>query len=143
MRPLNHAVLAGGAAALLAGVATAELGLAPIHEALARETAPSVDTMNPAVTQQRIQADLSSDLEASPAPVIVRVNASTPPEHSRDTAGSPGSNADEQARQPGDDAAQEMPQQARPEARDDEEDRDPTIQVVGIPAEDPPSASPG
>jgi hypothetical protein len=72
LKTLEHTVLAWGAAmALLAGVATAKIGLAPLHDALAAE-APSLDTAVPdAGTEPALQADPAT------APPAVVVPAST------------------------------------------------------------------
>lgn len=80
MRAFEHALFIGGAAtALLAGVATAELGLGPVREAVAAQEAPTLDTASEVDAQQPIQADVSSDPQALPPAVMTPVSASIPP----------------------------------------------------------------
>lgn len=156
MTAFNYALLVGGAAtALLAGVATAEFGLAPARqEALRAEAAPSPDTVALAAAAEPTQADLSSAFQVSPPAVTVPVHASTPPEPVIDIADGRASRADEDVRQGDDrdaramvarDPAQEFDRapEAGPEARTVEQDRDPSIQAVGPPAEDPLPVTPG
>jgi hypothetical protein len=80
LRAFEHALFIGGATtALLAGVATAELGLGPVRQAVAAQEAPSLDIASDVDAQQPIQADVSSDPQALPPAVMTPVSASIPP----------------------------------------------------------------
>ncbi|HLZ84327.1 MAG TPA: hypothetical protein VKQ54_12235 [Caulobacteraceae bacterium] len=128
---MKATLLIGGAAALFAGAATAELGLAPIHQAVA-ETAPSLDT-TAADVPQPIRADLQSGVVTYPPAVIVPVSAPAPKAPRPDTRDDRASMAEADARPAdGDDTREvvdrdpslESPE-ARPAARDAEPEGDP------------------
>ena len=147
MKDFDRALLIGGAAtSLLAGVAAAELGLAPIHNALTR-TAPSLDTMA-ADSPGPIQADLQSASAAYPPPVLVPVSAPTPPRPPRDATARPASGAGDDGDERADDErgpSLELgaaPQELARADTDGDQDRDPPVSIVTSPGEDvaPPSA---
>ena len=152
MRPFDHALLIGGAAvSLLAGVATAELGLAPIRQAVAAETTPSLN-IAAADAPETTRADLSSEPQASPPAVIVPVSASASPKRRIDAGDDRAQQADD-AEHPADDVdaredinrpsapefgrAPEASPGTRPEGRGFEQDRDTPMQDI-----DPPSDTP-
>jgi hypothetical protein len=132
LKAFDHALLIGGAAmALVGGVTAAELGLAPIHQALA-QTAPSLDTMA-ADAPGPIQADLQSESLTTPPAVIVPVSAPTPPRRHTDAVDDQPPAGDEAAQQADVDDTQDVAArdpsvelnpapQAHPEIRDAESD---------------------
>ena len=80
MRTFDHPLIAGGAGlALLAGVITAEFGLAPLHRVVEAEAALSRETMA-AAPPETIQADLPSAPQDLAPPVMVPVSNPTPPQ---------------------------------------------------------------
>jgi hypothetical protein len=150
LKGFEHALLIGGATtSLLAGVATAELGLAPIRQAVAAETTPSLDTAT-ADTPEPTKADLSSGPQASPPAVIVPVSASTPRTPRIDTADA-AQQADD-AGPPADDGdaredatlgrAPEASPATRPEGRGSEQERDTPFQDVDPPRDASSPAAP-
>jgi len=156
-------LLAGGAAAaLLAGVATAELGLAPLHRTVEPEAALAFDSGAAAAAPERIEADLSIDSQAPPAAVIVPVSATTPAKTHPDAADGLASKADRDRRhgddgdtreyvahEPAptvDDGPQTAPEarpEHKPDARDLEQDRDPAIPAADPQVAESPPAAPG
>lgn len=132
MKAFDNLLPIGGAAmALVGGVATAELGLAPIHQALA-EIAPSLDT-TAADAPGPIQADLQSDTVMYPPAVIVPVSAPTAPRSRTDAVDDQPPTGDEAAEQADVDDTQDVAAQdpsvelnpapeAHPEIRDAESD---------------------
>ena len=142
MRVFDHALLVGGgAAALLAGVAAAELGLAPIHRALT-ETAPSLDTTAAADAPEPFQAALHSTSAAYPPRVLAPVSVATPSQPPRDVSERRALRArdasvtqadEERAPEPELDAA---PQQLARVDTDVDQDRDPPVSIVTSPTED-------
>jgi hypothetical protein len=162
LRSFDHALLASGAAAaLLAGAATAKLGLAPLHPAVVADVAPALDSETPAAASERIEADLPSASLAPPPAVIVPVSARTSAERPLARADESASTADRDPRQADDGDAREYvardagPEvgdgseidaearpERRPDARDFEQDRDPPIPAADPPAADPPPPAP-
>jgi hypothetical protein len=154
LRTFDHALLAGGAlAALVAGATTAKLGLAPLDRAIMAQAALSLDT-NDASAPPTIRASLSSDADAAPAPVIVRVNAPTAPKPPADTAADPAPGADEDVRladqgdagEPvtADPAPEPGPSpRAGSEARDPGEDQDPPAPALDPSADVSSTVAPG
>ena len=107
MKAFDHALLIGGGAmALVGGVTTAELGLGPIHQALA-ETAPSLDT-TAADAPGPIQADLQTQSVTGPPAVIVPVSAPRSPRRPADAVDDQAATGDEAAGQADVDDAQEV-----------------------------------
>jgi hypothetical protein len=153
MRTFDHALIAGGAGlALLTGMITAELGLAPLHQVVEAQAALSRDTM-PAAAPEAIQADLSSPSQGSPPPVMVPVSNPTPPQPAVDATDDPAPRADDGAQRsddgdaPADGGRQEALEldpstDAGAGSRNAEQDRDPATPAQDPSSQDTPSVAP-
>jgi len=140
LKAMDKAVLGGGAAiALLAGVASAELALAPLRQALAAQP-PSLDTT--IADAPLAQPDLVDPAQRPPAvvvPISARVRADRASPDSDDSAANTPEPAADEAPTPVDNVATRDDQ----DTRGGDQDSPPPVTAPDAPSEDPPATTLG